>query len=346
MDAIQYPKRLAPYRSIPHPPSPERDAVLAAEKIYNAPWHAMHEAKGEIRRIALLATGLPRLVLTASSKSRVGATRRAEATTAWRLETRKVFLAAYQAATAKRRLAEIQRQVAEIQGRQKPLLVEIRRRNSEYVAAHSQARAEQRQRNVEAMASGRFWEADRDAIKAHFHPPFGKNFLADVSKRWRAALFVECASESYPLHGDRWGHKLTGIGNGYLCGIDDNGDEWGHRVGGLCQGYDDFGSLRPEGTVEEAMSILFDVPMHALATCVRQGDLLFRPLAHLPEEVELDAEETWEPRPSHTITGHGLRHNGRFFDAPSGATITHTSHAAVALQVGAYCLHVFSADAD
>lgn len=336
VDTIHYPKRLQSIMDVSGEALQEQDA----------PWTEMRRAEMELQRVTLLAEGSPSLTLAASSKTQVGAARRTEAKAAWQTDTRRAFLAAYKSATGKRRLAEARKNITTIQAQQKLLLREIRRRNSAYVATRSQARAEQQARNTEAMASGRFWEADRDTIKAHFRPPFDKNFLADVSERWRAALFVECESESYRRYDDQWGHKLTGTGNGYLCGIDDNGDEWGHRVSGLYQDYDDFGSPRPEGTVEEAMSLLFDVPVAALDSCLRQGDLLFRPLAQLPEGTALEAEETWEPRPSHTITGQGLQHNGRYFKAPSGATVTHTSHAAVVLHAGVYRLHVSSADAD
>lgn len=141
-------------------------------------------------------------------------------------------------------------------------------------------------------------EADKEALKGYFHPPFDKNYLADVSERWRAALFIECESINYKDYNGNWRHKLGGTGRGYLCGIDDNGDEWGHRVEGLPQGRDDHDNLSLDSTVEEAMAILFGIRAAALAECTRQGDLLFCP-AKIPSENKVICERCGMPESQH-----------------------------------------------
>lgn len=154
------------------------------------------------------------------------------------------------------------------------------------------------------MKSGRFWEADKDALKGYFNPPFDKNYLADVSPHWRAALFLECGSVSYKSYAGNWGHKLVGTGSGYLCGIDDNGDEWGFVVGNLPQSSDGYGSNRMDTTVEEAMAEVFDIRRSLLDTCTRQGDLLFCPVKIRKTPVTVCAH-CGKPKTAHSLkTGY------------------------------------------
>ncbi len=327
LDEIHYPKRLGP--------SPNSVSVDSQD-----PWHRMWRLAAEAQHVAsLVSVRTGTTVISINAKTKTGPERRAEAKATWEAETGKRFLVDYKAATGKCKLAAARKRITEIQAEQKALLPQLREINSRYLAGKREQRESQATINTEALKSGQFWLASKDALKDYFHPPFGKNFLADVSERWRAALFLECESESYKRYNDEWGHKLVGTGRGYLCGIDDNGDEWGHRVNDLYQGYDEFGSRRPEGTVEEAMSILFDISQSWLKACERQGDLLFCRDAVIPEDVTLTHEATWTPRESHKMTSPSLRHNGRYFAAEDPITITHTSHATVTLPAGSYELY-------
>jgi len=326
--------------------------------------------------------GKGRITLAANARTKAGPAARAQAETKFETDCGKAFLAEHRKIT--RRLGKIRGTVAKLQAQQKALPPQMRAVNAAYLAELKTAKAEQSERNAEALKSGRFWEADQNALKGYFHPPFDKNFLADVSERWRAALFVECESVSWKNNYGGWGHKLSGTGRGYLCGIDDNGDEWGHEVRGLYQSSDFYGNTALTGTAEQAMSHLFGVAKTKLAPCERQGDLLFcreeipgehvvcglcnRPLAPsiatgksiceycwnwegeiktLPA-VELHSQTTpWVIRESHAVSSPSLQRNGQYFRADDEITVTHTSHAPVVLAAGSYRLYeLLVADAD
>lgn len=140
--------------------------------------------------------------------------------------------------------------------------------------------------------------------------------------------------------------RLAGTGRGYLCGIDDNGDEWGHRVNDISLSRDEYDIAALDGTVEDAMSILFRINPFLLADCHRQGDLLFCP-ASIPADVDMTHhEKSWTPRESHVISSPGLKHNGRYFRSDEKITVAHTSHAPVVLDPGEYRLYMSQAAAD
>ena len=308
-------------------------------------WHEMWILAWEITKAAELKTGRSQITIVINEKTKTGPARRAEAKAAWLIESGNAFLADYRAATAKRNLAAVRKSITDLQTRQKDLLPKLREANSLYLSGKKSAKAEQAAKNAEALKSGRFWEADKDALKGYFHPPFDKNYLADVSEKWRAALFLECESVSYKGYNGDWRHKLSGTGDAYLCGIDDNGDEWGHACH-VDLSRDNYGNGGFDATVEEAMGNLFEISVKNLANCQRQGDLLFCP-SRIPTETELHPEEKWTPRESHDITSKSLYRNGRYFRADHEITVSHTSHAAVILSPGEYRLYALEvADAD
>jgi hypothetical protein len=244
-----------------------------------APWNEMARLDRAIRDCSRLAERtIPTAHIKISEKRKNGYELRAQAKTEWIAETGAQFLADYKTVTKKRNLAAVRKKIAGLQAQQKALLPELRAANSAYVLARKNAKAEQAAKNAEALKSGRFWEADKDALKEYFHPPFEKNYLADVSEKWRAALFLECESSSYKTYSGNWGHKLVGTGYGYLCGIDDNGDEWGCAVSGLPQSRDEYSDAKLDTTVEEAMAEVFEINSRRLEKCTRQGDLLFCPV--------------------------------------------------------------------
>jgi hypothetical protein len=213
-----------------------------------------------------------------NERTKTGPERRAEAKNLWLIEAGNAFMADYRLATKKSSLAKIRKQIAALQAQQKALIPALRESNSLHLSGKKTEREAQKQKNADALKTGRFWEADQETLKGYFHPPFDKNYLADVSEKWRAALFLECESVSYKGYNNEWRHKLSGTGDAYLCGIDDNGDEWGHRCHvGLSR--DNYGNGGFDATVEDAMSDLFDIAKSDLAKCQRQGDLLFCPEA-------------------------------------------------------------------
>ena len=278
VDAINYPKDLSGKNS----------------EVWNEMWLIARE----ITKTAELKTGTNRTTISINERTKSGPARRAEAKSAWMIEAGTAFLADYRAVTGKRYLASIRKTITELQAQQKALIPKLRQSNSAYLGGKKSERELQKTKNAEALKSGRFWEADKDTLKGYFHPPFDKNYLADVSEKWRAALFLECESVSYKRYSGDWGHKLSGTGRGYLCGIDDNGDEWGHRIDNLPQSRDNYGDAGLDSTVEEAMSDLFDISLASLTKCRRQGDLLFCPVKIPTEDREI-CDRCGAPKSAH-----------------------------------------------
>lgn len=314
MDSIQYPKDLSGQ--------------------YWPLWREMADLSSQAGAAAQIK-GKSYLTIDTPSRSKSALADRETKIKAFFAAAEKAFLADYRRACTKKHLRGVHQAVTAIQAEQKILLEHIRCCNSEYVARQKKARADQAVKNTEALASGRFWEAARDAVKGFFSPPFDKNYLADVSEKWRAALFLECESVSYKWGISGWGHKLQGTGRGFLCGIDDNGDQWGRRVNNLPHSYDEHGNAALDTTVEEAMCEDFKCAIADLSAAFRQGDLLFVP-REIPEGKTLTATDFWKARESHTITAKGLERNGRFFRATGEIRVEHTSHAAIALPAGGY----------
>ncbi len=339
VDEIHYPKSLGPI-------STKSEDGTYTKTPAGLLWHQMGDLAFSICKTAELKTGNARATIPLNARLKNGVERRIEAKNLWMIEIGKQFLADYRTVTGKKHLATIRAQITDLQTQQKALLPKLRESNSIYLADKKTEREEIKIKNAEAIKTDRFWEADKDTLKGYFHPPFDKNYLADVSEKWRATLFLECKSISYKWGDGNWGHKLGGTGRGYLCGIDDNGDEWGHRVENLPQSSDNYGNAGLDSTVEEAMSNLFDITQTALANCQRQGDLLFC-AEKIGTEIILTPEEKWTPRESHEITSPSLQRNGRYFRADHEITVSHTSHPTVILPPGEYRLYALRvADAD
>jgi len=233
---------------------------------------------------------------------------------------------------------QLKKQVTELQAEQKRLLPEMRKVNSEFISKRKQVKEKKKQQEAEALKNGQFWECETETLKSYFHPPFDKNYLSDVSEKWRAALFIECDSVSYKDYHKNWRHKLVGTSRGYLCGIDDNGDEWGHEVYRLYQPYDEHGNASLDGTVEEAMSELFEISESKLSKCYRQGDLLFCPEI-IPDNTKLYEEKSWGVRESHEIISPNLKRNGHYFSSDVPIMVQHTSHTTIELPAGSYRLY-------
>ena len=249
----------------------------------NEPWEKMAELWSKINTAATILPSWPRLALTIDtpSRSKSALAERERIVEQWQIEQGNAFLQACQVSA--REIAKRRKQIAALQAEQKKLIAQMRSRNSAYMMERKSAAAERRQADQQALTSGEFWKASKDALKGYFYPPFDKNYLADVSEKWRAALFLECESKSYKRYNGEWGHKLVGTGNGYLCGIDDNGDEWGHMVRGVYGSRDDYDNFGFDVTVEEAMAELFQVSTRTVNESMRQGDLLFHP-EQIPSE--------------------------------------------------------------
>lgn len=302
------------------------------------PWDEMRTITRQFAPLCNLASGKNTLTEKININTKTGPARRAEAKNLYIIEQGQAFLAAYKKATTPAKLKKVIAKITELQAQQKALLPQLRASNSAYLAGKKNEKAELQAKNAEALKSGRFWEADKDTLKGYFHPPFDKNYLADVSEKWRACLFLECESVSYKDYNKNWRHKLSGTGAGYLCGIDDNGDEWGHHVH-IHQSSDNYNNSALEGTVEQAMCNIFDILRADLEKCQRQGDLLFCP-AQIPEETTMEPQATWTPRESHEITSPSLYRNGTYFKAADEITVNHTSHAKVILPAGEYRLYM------
>lgn len=238
-------------------------------------WSQFRSLNAALESSAGLIKGSLQEAKRINGRSKAGQAERVAALSGFEAQSVTAFLADLKHSLGKRALTAARQNIIACQAQQKELLKEMRRSNSVAMSLAKQAKADQRSADTVALASGEFWLASREAIKNHFSPPFDKNYLADVSERWRAALYLECESVSYKT-GYGWRHKLAGTGRAYLCGIDDNGDEWGHQIR-IELGHDDHYNQRLEATVEEAMAELFGVFVRQLVDCRRQGDLLFRP---------------------------------------------------------------------
>lgn len=301
-------------------------------------WQQFFCLGSQIRAAALL---VPRTKhyhdFRANSTTKVGQAARSQEEQRVRAEWAAEFLSAYRQAV--RRIPAARKQVAALQAQQMALLPQMRAANLGLFRERKQEISAQRARDAEALESGRFWEASRDAIKDYFHPPFRRNYLSDVSERWRAALYTEMEDTAWKAGRGDWRHKNIGTGRGYLCGIDDNGYEWGHQVdvGGYL-GVDRYGDLDYAGvTVEQAMASLFGIRANLVSSCSRQGDLLFCPVTIRRDDIELHRQdEPWEIRESHTVQSVGLLRNGDYFSSPNAITVTHTSHAELTLPAGDY----------
>jgi len=252
-------------------------------------WQQMAKLSGQINAVALSANSPHGVFYSAypiNAKTKSGPARRAEAKANYVTEQGRAFLAALRKACGKRNITLLRAQIAELQTQQKAIIPQMRAANSAYLAGKRTEKAEQQRKNEEALKSGQFWDASKEGLRDYFHPPFNKNHLADVSEKWRAALFTECESTGYKGYDGNWRHKLVPTGRGYLCGIDDNGDEWGHRIEHGLGSYDQYNNLSIEDTVEHAMSLLFEIPERDLKNCERQGDILFCKWAIRTERVE------------------------------------------------------------
>lgn len=321
-----------------------------ASKSYSDLWGQFGALAGKISTLAHLAHEQVRLNEKASVRTNKGRVRRIELKEEFLLGAGRRFLTELKKATGKRFLATITKQIADIQRQQQLLLPEMRKYNSEYRAARSNALAADRAADTAALESGEFWLASKKALRGYFSPPFERNYLVDMSERWRAALYTEMASSAWKAR-DGWRHKNVGTGRGYLCGIDDNGDEWGYRVDlSNTMRKDLYGDYEySSADVADAMAVLFDVSIQQLNECYRQGDLLFRPCmaSEMPPASHLESDSEWAVRESHRITSPSLRHKGRYFAAEEQIKVEHTSHQPVILPAGSYCLHLLQfADAD
>lgn len=346
----------------------------------NQLWDRMWQVTAKLNNATRISY-YQRHVLAVSGRSKQGAAARAEFEAQIRQQEGEKFLEAHRRASLPSVVASVRNLVAELQSEQKQLAAEMRAANSAHLADRRRANQLQREDDARALASGEFWRASKEALKEYFHPPFARNYLADVSEKWRAALYTEMKSTAWKAGKGDWRHKNIGTGRGYLCGIDDNGDEWGHHVdlrGSLpTDGYGDYGYA---ATVEVAMAVLFDIDRAQLDQCVRQGDLLFcraeiRKTAvtsdvcqfcgheegsdHeqwgcevfspsiLPPIVLQPQSGPWEIRESHAVESEGLMRNGQYFSSPNPITITHTSHQTIVLEAGEYRLYELQvADAD
>lgn len=326
VDHIAYPKNLA------------RDN--------NPAWNEMWDYRLAISAAALLGRDHQAVRLAANSQTKSGGAKRAAAREAFEVACAETLLSAYRTATGKRALAAIRAKITDLQGKQKALLPSLRRANSEYLAQRKTKKASDTAADTAALESGKFWEASKEAIKNYFRPPFSRNYLADVSEKWRAALYMEMDSTAWKSSKGDWRHKNVGTGRGYLCGIDDNGDEWGHGVdlSGFVD-HDQYGDSGYCADVADAVSALFGVPVSHLNRCTRQGDLLFC-AEPVPANVELHEQaDPWDVRESHQVESIGLERNGRYLRSAHDIFVTHTSHAPVTLPAGSYRLYTL-ADAD
>lgn len=329
VDAIHYPKNLD--RS-------DRNNPL---------WERMRELENKIKESAKFTSRCEQFIVRASSKSAKGQRIRERAETEFRRLHGEEFLEMYRQANLKSNVSRVKKEIEQLQREQMQIIPEMRAHNSAYLSDRKQVKAQQREADQQALTSGEFWKANKEAIKDYFSPPFTRNYLCDVSERWRAALYSEVQSTGWKAGKGDWRHKLIGTGRCYLCGIDDNGDEWGHRVD-LQPATDHYGDpMYSEYSVEEAMATLFGVDQIKLCYCERQGDLLFCSESTGDKINNLQEQsEPWEIRESHIVESDGLMRNGRYFFSPNPITITHTSHQTVVLEPGEYRLYELQINAD
>jgi len=308
----------------------------------NPLWAEMGDITHEIRIAAQISRGSDELREKINLKTKLGPALRTAAREKFEIATGNQFLAEC-VAVAKKQIPAIRAKISALQVQQKTLLPKLRLANVEYLTDRKKKKAELQAQDAAALASGEFWTATPEAIKSYFHPPFSKNYLADVSAPWRAALFLECESSGWKAGKGDWRHKLVATGRAYLCGIDDNGDEWGYHIR-LRLNYDQFGDMQLCATVDEAVMELFHAPADALVAAQRQGDLLFCP-APIPPGTEMRPQEKWEIRESHEVWSPGLRRNGNYLQSNRDIVITHTSHEMLVLPPGSYQLHTIAAAA-
>ena len=321
VDKIKYPRRLT-------------------SQYHESPWAKMDAIETQIEKNSKIHIMQDQHTAKINLRTKNGAADRATNTTHISLMWGNQFLAAI--AAAKKEVVRLNKIISGLQAGQKKLIAEMRALNSAKMLADKNIKRAEREANEQAIKSGEFWEASVEALKEYFAPPFEKNYLADVSEKWRAALFLEMKSEGYKSY-NGWRHKLVATGGGYLCGIDDNGDEWGYKVElNEYLSYDEYYDLKPDATVEGVMSALFWEG--DLSGAERQGDLLFVPTSLPAEATPLHPHHgEWVVRGSHTITSADLQRNGRYFSSSNEITITHTSHAPIVLRPGTYRLYALSA---
>lgn len=313
---------------------------LAAPDTAEDAWYQMRCLERAISAAATCACGDENLGFEGNARTKSGARARDIAKKEFVKTQQAAFLIAYHKASLKTALKKQNKKIADLQAQQKTLMVGMREHNSRVISARKTSAAAQREKNEIALKTGEFWKADEKTLKLYFHPPFARNYCADISERWRAALYTEMDSTAWKAGRGDWRHKNIGTGRAYLCGIDDNGDEWGVRVD-LQMNRDYFGDLGYAGvTVGDAMSELYNIDKISLQSAVRQGDLLFC-FETIPANVELHDQEggAWKVRESHEIQSDGLRHNGQCFISANVITVTHTSHAPVKLPPGQYRLY-------
>ena len=314
----------------------------------NPLWLEMANLHRQITQVAELKVEHEKGVFPINDRTKIGPEMRSEAKAKFQISCGNAFLSDYKKATGKKNMIRVRSKIESLQNLQKELIPQLRKANSEHLAKRKSAKAERAQQNAEALAAGRFWECDEETLKGYFHPPFSRNYLADVSEKWRAALYTAMDSTAWKAGKGDWRHKNIGTGWAYLCGIDDNGDEWGHRVN--LREYmdtDQHGDLGYMATVEDAMSELFDISKSKLESCERQGDLLFCP-EEIPVHVTVHPQDgPWEVRESHRIESSTLQRNESWFWSSDPITVTHTSHPAITLNPGEYQLYTLHiADAD
>jgi len=281
-------------------------------------------------------------------KTKSGPEQRSKAEAEYTLLYATQFLDTLKKFSSKTNLKNLRRDISILRSQQKELIPQMRKVNSAFIQKRKLEKEEIKKKNQEVLTEGRFWEVDKDTLKDYFHTPFQKNYLADVSAKWRAALFLECKSASYKRYNGTWGHILEGTGQGYLCGIDDNGDEWGHEVF-VPLSINEYGTMQLDATVEEAMAELFDISINKLGKSYRQGDLLFCPetIPGTRKEELGKLEDAWEVKESHQIYSKGMRYDYEYFQSTNPIIVSHTSHNPVFLPAGEYKLYPLQiADAD
>jgi hypothetical protein len=245
VDSIHYPKSLGPETE---------------------EWQKIRKLASDISGLARISSNFGLRTKKMNLRTKEGRELRHAELEKMQIEEGELFLSAHEAAV--RKIPALTKKIATLQAEQKALLPELRRANSQFLASRKSQKAAARQADTEALASGRFWEASRETLKDYFHPPFDRNYLADVSAKWRAALYTEMGSTAWKDGKGDWRHKNIGTGRGYLCGIDDNGDEWGHSVDLRRHvGQDAYGDFGYVATVEDAISELCDVSLVDLQNC-------------------------------------------------------------------------------
>ncbi|MFW6065088.1 MAG: hypothetical protein ACOC8Y_05900 [Candidatus Natronoplasma sp.] len=194
--------------------------------------------------------------------------------------------------------------VKPLQQKLKELNKKQRKINQKKYKAQKKAKEEEKK----AFDEGRYEDVSDDLIRDHLLPKYYK--IRDKSSRYRAVVAVE--------HGYKESDKKP-----LFTGIDDNEEKWSIDIESLTPldardlgfyEYDDIGLMRFYASVEDVMSLLFNVPENMIKNkkTQRQGDILVTKAYDLEEMT--DGEEWEQIKDKGINSSHRIKGTAEFIE--------------------------------